>query len=183
VAPRVFPGELNIWGGHLGGIDGTNTQDLSRSEVVLRRQVLEWYLWARRSVPGLENLYLSQTATQMGVRETRRIRCEYRFLTSDWDAKRTFPDNVALSCEERQIPYRSLVPIQVEDVLVAGRCHDTDELQTRNVPDCAMMGQAAGTAAALAAEQGVTPRQLDVALLQQTLRDSGDDIDGGYRTA
>ena len=182
VGTRVFPGELNIWGGHLAGIDGTDALDLSRSEVELREQVLEWYLWARKTVPGLENLCLTQTATQMGVRETRRIRCEHRLLTREWESNQQFPDNIAISCADRQIPYRSLVPLEIEDVLVAGRCHDTDKLQTRTVSDCAMMGQAAGTAAALAANQGVTPRQLNVGLLQQALRDSGDDIDGGYRT-
>ena len=75
-----------------------------------------------------------------------------------------------------EVPYRCLVPQRVEGLLVAGRAISADHAAdgyTRNQPACMVTGQAAGVAAALSAQGGVLPRQLDVALLQRTLRDLG----------
>jgi hypothetical protein len=78
------------------------------------------------------------------------------------------------------IPYRSLLPQKVENLLVAGRCVSaTHEAASaiRGVPTCMAMGQAAGTAAALCVKHGVAPRDLDVSLLQETLRVQGAILD------
>jgi hypothetical protein len=79
------------------------------------------------------------------------------------------------------IPYRSLVPIKIEGLLVAGRSFSSDVVVNNMfnlIPHCAAMGQAAGTAAALAIKQGVNPRQLDYRLLQETLRNQGVPLPG-----
>ncbi len=71
------------------------------------------------------------------------------------------------------IPFRCLLPVELDGILVAGRCASTDHVahgSTRNTPACALMGEAAGLAAALAAEEQVTVRHIKVQKLQQALR-------------
>ena len=78
-----------------------------------------------------------------------------------------------------RVPYRSLVPQNVENLLVAGRCMSAQQdamVQLRLIPVCLASGQAAGTAAALALKGGVTPRKLDAAQVQRTLKTQGVDL-------
>ena len=85
--------------------------------------------------------------------------------------RRTFPDVVARG-RDYYTPYRSLIPKNVENLIVAGRCYSaTSEAQriSREIPPMMVMGEAAGTAAALSLESGVTPRKVDVTVLQKRL--------------
>jgi len=87
-----------------------------------------------------------------------------------------FTENLSAKCPYRCIPYRSLVPRTIENLLVAGRCFSSDVNSNdvlNLIPFCMQMGEAAGTAAALALEGGVLPRSVDYRNLQQRLRGQG----------
>lgn len=156
----------------------------------------------RRHVPGFEHSDLVQTAPLLGVRESRRIRGEYQLNGDDYRSRAVFADEIGrfsypidihssstdpeeqkrverVLCETRckpgesyGIPYRSLIPLGVENLLVAGRCVSCDrEIQSslRVIPGCFITGQAAGAAAAMAAAGNV--RSVDTAVLQKWLKD------------
>ncbi|OGG53583.1 MAG: hypothetical protein A3F84_02690 [Candidatus Handelsmanbacteria bacterium RIFCSPLOWO2_12_FULL_64_10] len=176
VFTRLRPGELNVWGGAMPGIDGTDPWDLTRCENELRKQVVEWVEWARASRPGCESAHLALTSPQLGVRETRRIVGDHVMTKEEWKAGVEFPDHIGYAYEGKSVPYRSLIPQGVENLLVAGRCISTDhETQgpMRIIPPCMVTGHAAGEAAAQAVNDGATPRGLDVGRLQARLRGLG----------
>ncbi|MEM2529323.1 MAG: FAD-dependent oxidoreductase, partial [Ignisphaera sp.] len=132
-----------------------------------------------------------------GIRETRRIIGEYTMTGEDIIEARKFPDAIARGSypidihsptgpgtfikgpppsDYYEIPYRSLIPLKVENLIVAGRCiSSTHEAQAaiRIIPIVVAIGQAAGTAAALSAKLSTPPRRLDVSLLRKTLREQG----------
>jgi hypothetical protein len=188
------------------GLDGTNPDDLTRAEVAGRRQVFALLEFMRRECPGLGRVKLREIAAQIGVRETRRIVGEYVLTMEDLAAGTRFPDVIALSgypvdihpvdgggggiqaaldaglkaADVYQIPYRSLLPLEVDDLLVAGRCLSaTHEAAgaVRVMPPCFAMGQAAGVAAAIAAEHRTAPRALDRQRVQSVLRRQGAILD------
>lgn len=190
---------------NLTEIDGTDADDLTRAEIETRRQVHQLVRVFRKRVPGCGQAYLIDTAATVGVRETRQITGEYVFDREDVLQARKFDDAVARNIFEIDIhpvqgigrarhewgklrtadqkwvdiPYRCLVPLQIENLLVAGRCFSATHegmAAPRRMGPCMAMGHAAGAAAALAVRTGVTPRELDVKLLQQTLRSQGVEI-------
>lgn len=125
----------------------------------------------RENLPGFGDAFIMETAPQIGVRETRRIVGEYTLTKDDATKGRRFEDAIAKGPFD--IPYRCLVPTEVDGLLVAGRCiSTTHEAQgvIRNIPPCMVTGQAAGTAAALAVRRGVKPRSLDVHVLREVLK-------------
>ncbi|MBV9409376.1 MAG: FAD-dependent oxidoreductase [Candidatus Eremiobacteraeota bacterium] len=182
------------------GIDPLDPDDLTRAEVEARAQVMQLLDFFRKDVPGFANARIAATATQIGVRESRRIVGEYTLTADDVLHARTFDDAVARSAypidihnpsgsgttthrlapgTAYEIPYRCLVPKGVDDLLVAGRCISTTHealASTRLTPTVMTLGQAAGTAAALSLQQGVTPRALDPALLREHLIHNGVDL-------
>jgi hypothetical protein len=180
------------------GVDGTKVEDLTRAEIEGRRQVMEIYRFLRKYVPGFERCTLIDTAAQVGVRETRRIEGEYTLTLEDLVTGRDFEDTIAYcaypvdihdptgagggisnrgeTANAYQIPYRSLVPLGVEQLLVAGRCVSaTHEAlgAIRVMPPSFAMGEAAGTASALAIREGVPPRRVPIRWLRQTLAEHG----------
>ena len=131
----------------------------------------------RKAVRGFESSRIEYTATQVGIRETRRVLGAISPSLDEVKNNR-FHDTVAkpYADTEMRVPYRSLVPQRVENLLVAGRCISAQQdamVPLRLIPVCLVTGQAAGTAAALAIKENVAPRQLDVALLQRTLASQG----------
>jgi hypothetical protein len=132
--------------------------------------------WLKQNVPGCEQAYLALTAPQFGVRDTRRIVGEHVLTEKEMASGRVFRDHVGFVREGKSVPYRSLVPLEVDNLLIGGRsisqAHDAVE-STRAIPPCIVTGFAAGVAAALAADLGVVPRKLDVDRLQQRLRAFG----------
>jgi hypothetical protein len=181
-------------------VDATNADELSRAEIDGRRQVRLYYDFLKRYVPGFEAAYLLEIAPQIGVRETRRIVGRYQLSGRDVLAARDFPDTIGVDgwpverhvrgdvewsfIEGRgycQIPFSALVPQRVENLLVAGRCASATQdgqASLRVSGPCFAMGQAAGTAAAMATSAAVSGRPLvvgdvDVAALQERLRAAG----------
>jgi len=131
----------------------------------------------KENMPGFEKSRIECTATQVGVRATRQIIGEAS-PSMDEVRSRRFDDTVVkpYSRWEIRLPYGSLLPRGVENLVVAGRCISAEEgamSQLRLLPVCSATGQAAGVAAALALSQGITPRRLHVPLLQRALTDQG----------
>jgi len=159
------------------GIDGTNVEDLTRAEIEGRRQVMHLMNFFRKYLPGFENAILIDIAPSIGVRETRRIIGEYVLTQQDLLSGKIFDDSIAyfgyeidihsptddggenvMPANIYSIPYRSLIPKEIENLVVAGRCISATHEAAgaiRVMPACFATGQAAGTAAGLAAKKGI----------------------------
>jgi hypothetical protein len=190
-------GEIHFNTTRIIKVDGTRAEDLTRAEVEARRQMVELVKFLRAKVPGFENAYISSSGTQIGVRESRRIIGEYVITGEDIMEARKFEDVIARGSYpidihsptgegttnppmppglSYDIPYRSLVPKNIDNLLIAGRCiSSTHEGQSaiRVIPIVVAIGQAAGVAASLSAKLNIPPRKLDISLLQKTLREQG----------
>ena len=176
----VHDGELNVWSGMLLGMNGVDPNDLTKAEIITREHVMRLTTFLKNNIPGFGNSRIEYTATQVGVRATRQI-IGTASPTMDDIKTHKFEDTVVkpYAKSEMRLPYGSILPQNVENLLVAGRCLSADEEamgQLRLIPVCSATGQAAGTAAALALRQGVLARQLDIALLQKTLEEQGMDL-------
>lgn len=176
-------------------INGADADDLAYAEIQGRRQVQEYFRFLRDKVPGFGNAYLLETAPQIGIRETRRIQGSYMLDGADVLACRDFDDGVGangwpLETHEagdvkwqfiggrgyHQIPFRTCLPQSVDNLLVAGRCASTTQsgqASLRVSGPCFVMGQAAGTASALALAQGVSAAALPIRDLQRRLLRDG----------
>jgi hypothetical protein len=176
--------------------NATDPDLLTRAEIEGRRQALEYLQFLKSEIPGYADAELVAFGTQIGIRETRRVNGEYRLTREDVLSARQFDDQIGLcgapiedhhlgSDTEWQylpdgqcvgIPYRTLIPQKLENLLVAGRCfsatHDA-HASVRSMAQCMAMGQAAGTAAALCSGLNRSPRELDFRLLEQTLLKAG----------
>ena len=167
----------NIWSGNLLDVNGIDPKDLTRAEIVTREHVMRLARYLKEKAPGFEHSRIECTATQLGVRATRQITGEASPTLEDVKGVK-FEDTVVkpYAKSEMRLPYGSLVPQKVENLLIAGRCISAEEQamgQLRLIPVCSATGQAAGTAAALALEQGISPGKLDVAALQKHLHNQG----------
>ncbi len=169
-----YPDEVTVNMTRVVDIDPLDPDDLTRAEVESRLQAMQLLEFFRRCVPGFENARIAGTGTQVGIRESRRIVGRYTLTREDVLRARKFDDAVARSAypidvhnpagsgttterlepgESYEIPYRALVPVNREQLLVAGRCISTTHealASTRLTPTVMTLGQAAGTAAALA---------------------------------
>jgi len=161
-------------------IDATDPWDLSFAEVECRRMVMQAVDRLRREDARFARAHLCDIATQLGVTESRRARGVH--VLAREDAGRDFDDAIAVTGNWTKygmlysIPYRSLLVHELDNLLVAGRCISADHRahhSTKEIPPCIATGQAAGTAAALAVQQGVAPRQLDAARLRARLAADG----------
>jgi hypothetical protein len=181
-------------------IDPLDPDDLTRAEIESRAQVMQLLAFFRRDVPGFANARIAATAVQIGIRESRRIAGAYTLTGDDVLQARAFDDAVARSAypidihnpsgsgtsthrlpagASYEIPYRCLVPERVDGLLVAGRCISTTHealASTRLTPTVMTLGQAAGTAAALAARSGIRPRDVDPRALREALVRDGVDL-------
>ncbi len=173
----------------LPNVDATNTEELSRATMQLRKQVHTMAGMLKKHIPGFEQAYLDWTPVNAGVRYTRVIECGHDMSLDEIVNCARFEDEVMLygfhDCAPRimiknggwyGIPYRAFLPNGVEGLLVAGRLITSTwdaHMSTRNTVSCMAQGQAVGTAAALCARQGIQPRELDAQTLRKTLKDQG----------
>ena len=195
-----YPDEVTVNMTRVTEIDPLDPADLTRAEIEARAQAMRLVAFFRRRVPGFANARIAATAAQIGVRESRRIVGEYTLTREDILGARTFPDAIARSAypidihnpsgsgttthrlppgASYEVPYRCLVPLRVDDLLVAGRCISTTHealASTRLTPTVMTFGQAAGTAAALSIAANVTPRNLDATVLRARLIADGVDL-------
>lgn len=162
---------------HMAGLDGIKVADLTKAELEGRARMHRLLDYARGNMPGFEKAYVVDFAPQTGVRQTRMLEGDYVVTKEDVVKRRHFWDSVARG-RDYYTPYRALLPQDVDQLLVAGRHYSvTPAAQkiSREIPPCMAMGEAAGTAAALALAANVTVRNVDVAKLQKTLRAQGAD--------
>jgi hypothetical protein len=188
-----FPMYLRTWredmvwfNNFLGGLDGLNVEDLTSVEVDGRKKMLLTHQFFKTNVPGFEASFIIDTASQIGVRATRRLMGAYVITEEDLQTGRLHEDTIAV-IPVRQwsqsirsslvyIPYRALLPLEKENLLVAGRCLSSDQAANNALAPiqcCVAMGEAAGTGAALATRNGVSPRQVDYKDVQRHLLAQG----------
>ena len=172
----------------------TSEEEVTEAEVLARKQVYEIYNFMKEHADGLENSFLMMTAAEIGVRESRMIVGDYVLTEEDCRNCVKFDDAIA-ACnydidihnpegtgtshyyfpagEYYTIPYRSLIPKGVSNVLVAGRCISSDhgaQASYRIMPVVCCIGEAAGSAVGLAVKQNCTVREIDVKELQDELK-------------
>ena len=187
------PGEMLVNMSRIVGVNAADADELTDAEVKAQLQVMYLVDFLKRFVPGFENSFLVESGNTLGVRETRRL--VGRYVLSGLDAINCvhFDDDVACGSYmidihdphgKRKalggeitgtcygIPYRSLTPKTIKNLLVAGRCISADHVahaSTRIQGTCCMTGQAAGTAAALAADKNISVADVDTNLLIERL--------------
>ena len=162
---------------HMAGLDGQKVEDLTRAEVQGRTHIHALVDFVRGKLPGFEKCYVVDVAPQTGVRQTRLLEGEYVMTKEDLAQRTRFDDSIARG-RDYYMPYRVLLPRKIDNLLVAGRHYSvTSQAQkiSREIPPCMAMGEAAGVAAALAANAGVVVRNVDVRQVQKILRAQGAD--------
>lgn len=179
----------------VNGVDGTDPVSLTNGEYAARQQVDEIIKYLRGYVPGFENARFSRMAPFLGLRETRRISGQYELTRDDILNCRSFDDAIAVasypidlhhpvggdctmewSGDCYDIPYRSLVPQKVENLLVAGRSisssHEAHSA-IRVMAPCMAMGEAAGRAAKMAVRENILPSDINTDRLRSELLSGG----------
>ena len=197
----------NIWtfnAGHVFGIDSTDPASVTRGCMEGRKLARTFFEAFREYAPEVfGNAYLMETASTLGVRESRIIQGDYSFCVDDYLARRSFPDEVFRGKymidvheetkeathdtskmyekygpgESYGVPYRCLCPRDLDNVLVAGRTISSDRISNgslRIMPCCMCGGEAAGIAAKYAADmQEVNIHKVDTQLLRRRLTEEG----------
>ncbi len=162
-----------------------NLEDLNWVETNVRKIMLPYYNYMKSKIPGWENTYIYDSASQLGTRGSRRLVGEFvltgeeakagtnyadtvlifpRGVPLTWPAERP-PENVAM-------PYRCLLPTKLDGLMAAGRCFSSDQAANSMfnvISPCIQMGQAAGTASALAVKSKVSCKKVDIKAVQKRL--------------
>jgi ribulose 1,5-bisphosphate synthetase/thiazole synthase len=190
--PTPIPGVnwFNMWGKE--NQDALDVVNLSGLQMDYRKEIWE-NVQKIRKTPGYEEVFLLDTASQLGVRMSRILDGEYKLTLEDTMSFRSFKDVIGVSGawttmlykgkkvpkEERpywQIPYRSLIPGKTENLLVAGRCFSFERdlvEDARIIGTCLVTGHGAGAAAGLAVKENELPRNIDTTKLKQLLTQQG----------
>jgi ribulose 1,5-bisphosphate synthetase/thiazole synthase len=176
---------------HLPNIDGTDPKDLTAGEIEGRRQAIHAVEALRRFMPGCEAAKLRNFGMTLGIRDTRKIDAHYNLTAQDVREQGRFDDSIGIFPEfidgygililpttgrYFHVPYRSLVPKGIANLLVAGRCIGGDKVShaaVRNMMCCAVSGQGAGAAAAVSIQTGQPFEGLDVRAVQRELLRQG----------
>jgi ribulose 1,5-bisphosphate synthetase/thiazole synthase len=176
---------------HLLGYDGTDPQDLTHGEMEGRRQAMLAVRALQEFQPGCESAKLRNFGMTLGIRDTRKIDAVYNMTELDVREQARFDESVGIFPEfidgygililpttgrYFHLPYRTLLPKGVENLICAGRITGGDRVShaaTRNMMCCAVTGQAAGTAAALSVKRNEAFDSLSVAALQDELKHQG----------
>lgn len=164
------------------GLSALDVDDMTEVEFRSHRLMEGHCQFFRRHAPGFENAYSLQSASQLGVRHTRRLAGIGRIERQNWGNGTPVADEVGISPSISpkfpvvSVPYGSLVPRQLDGMLAAGRhisCDANSHGFMREIPQCWLTGHAAGVGAAVAANRGVQPREVDVAEVRKILREQG----------
>lgn len=164
------------------GFSALDADEQTEVEIRSHRLMARHLDFYRAHAPGFENAYLLQSAPQLGVRHARRLSGVARIERAQWPLGRASADEVGVSPSVSpkfpniSVPYGCLVPESLEGLLACGRhisCDPNSHGFMREIPQCWLTGQAAGAAAAIAADRGLEPRAIDVAELQAALVHQG----------
>lgn len=177
--------------------DPTDPFEVSRAEITARKQINEMLVFLKEHSTAFEHASLVYVANHIGVRESRKLKGVHVLTTDELKSCVKFEDRIALGNydidihnplgtgtyiyrfepgEYYSIPYRSLLPKEYDNMLVAGRCLSADHgahSSVRIMPICACLGEAAGIAAAIAKASNTNAHTVDVAALQNRLRERG----------
>jgi hypothetical protein len=191
---KTAGGLMYVNGTRVLGVNVFSPKEFTAAIVECYRQIEGVARCLRERIPGFENARIGQVSPILGVRETRHIKGEYTLTGPDSLGGVRFDDSIAAdasaldihdpkggdvdfqSLPPYEIPYRCLLPLGVEQLLVAGRCISADHAahaRSRNMPACMATGQAAGVAAAIAVEEGVSVRNVSIPKVQAALRALG----------
>jgi len=201
IGTMVGPGTVGFNAGHVYKIDATIPETVSKGLLLGRKIAEEFRLALKEYAPEIfGEAHLVSTGSLLGIRETRRIVGDYILTVDDYFNRQTFEDEVCRNSyfidvhgshiaaeakgklerykkgESHGIPYRCFLPIQLSNVLVAGRsvsCERMVQGSVRVMPSCLAMGEAAGLAAALATKSDNDTRKVDVQELRRRLREEG----------
>ncbi|MBS0122906.1 FAD-dependent oxidoreductase [Thetidibacter halocola] len=194
----LHPGDVFCNSVHVRGVDGTDPQAVTEATQEGRRRCRALAAFLRSDVPGFEAAHMTQLSPTIGVRETRKLHGAYRLTGADLAQGRKFSDGI-VACDNPvddvmragsgmtheaaldkggyyTIPFRSLLPETVPNLMFAGRILSADPVafaSVRGMPQCMAMGQATGTAAALALSAGVPVQKVDTAALVADLARQG----------
>ena len=176
---------------HLAGVDGTDPDSLTKFEIEGRKQAMLAIDALRRYSPGCDGVRLRNFGMTIGIRDTRKLDAQYNMTEHDvWNEAR-FEDSIGIYPEfidgygvlvipstgrYMQIPYRSMLPKQVKNLLVAGRATGGDKIAhaaTRNMACCTVSGQGAGVAAAQTVKSNRGLEDVDMAAVQKELDRQG----------
>lgn len=179
--PTLHNGEAWFNIANVENIDITDSDDLTRAEIIARMKIQAIMSTFKERIDGFENGYLIDTAAQMGVRESRKIKGLYQFTQED--VKEDFYDSIAQAPDYTssgkglvQVPYRCLVSSESENIIFAGRCISVEHKlidMFREIPCCMATGQAAGISAAIALKTNQNLHTVDVRLIQENLISHG----------
>ena len=176
---------------HLAGLDATNPDDLTRGEIEGRYQAIQAIKALKKFNPGCENAKLRNFGMTIGIRDTRKIDAKYNMTSQDVHNQAVFDDSIGIFPEfidgygvlilpttgrYFQLPYRSMIPKGVSNLLVTGRCVGGDKLShaaVRNMMCCAVNGQGAGVAAAESIKTKVDVSNVSITRVQKTLVSQG----------
>ena len=182
------------------GFSSINAFELSKAEIIGREQVFEIVEFLKANSSAFDNATVISIANEIGVRESRKLKGEYILTADDLKNGTYFSDTIALGRydidihnpsgtgttiyhfkkgERYCIPYRSLVPKEYVNLLVAGRCLSaTHEAQSavRIMPICACLGQAAGTAVSIALKNNTNTHTVDIKALREKLKENGANV-------
>jgi hypothetical protein len=166
----------------MSGYSALSIADLTAVEFRSRDIMRDGLAWFRNHVPGYERAWILDSASQIGTRHARRL-AGVEYVTLDhWRNDGSYDDSIGLcpgltpEFPTLEIPYLSLVPQRIDGMLAAGRnssCDTRAHAALREVPECWVMGEAAGLAAAIAVKDGLRPRDVPVPLLQSKLEKQG----------
>lgn len=176
---------------HLAGCDGTDPDSMTRFEMEGRKQAMLAIEALRRYTPGCEGARLRNFGMTIGIRDTRKIDAVYNMSENDVRSEGRFEDTIGIYPEfidgygvlilpttgrYMQVPYRSMLPRGIKNLLVAGRAIGGDKIAhaaTRNMACCAVAGQGAGIAAALSVKSGRDFHEIDIVPVQRELERQG----------
>jgi hypothetical protein len=183
-------------GPRLSGYSAVHVEDLTAVELRSRQLALGHVDVYRASAPGFANAFLMLGAPQIGVRHSRRLNGLGKVTREQWDSGKVWDDEIGVSTSlspkfaNISVPYGALVPAELNNILGAGRhvaCDANSHTFLREIPQCWLTGQAAGVAAALAAAQRKTPREIEPGAIQRELLRQGaylsPSVEAGLRPA
>jgi hypothetical protein len=165
----------------------SDIEELNRVELAGRKKMHLSYEFYRKHVPGFENSYIALSSPQLGTQGGQRVVGEYVCTEKDMISDEIFEDTIAVFANNDNgeisakhpnvcVPYRALVPKKIDGLLVACRAFSSEygfNEYFNLIPHCIALGQAAGTAAALAVDAGIQPRKVDYATLRKKLIGQG----------
>ena len=183
---------------HVRGVDGTDPAEVAAATQEGRRRCKQLAEFLRSDVPGFETAYMSMLSPTVGVRETRKLKGVYRLKGEDLARATKFEDGI-VACDNPvddvmraegdmthdaaissgqyyTIPFRSLLPETITNLMFAGRILSADPVafaSVRGMPQCMTMGQATGIAAALAIQSNVSVQNVSSDRLVQILSEQG----------